>query len=146
MKGMSAHEQKSIKCELMGQDELILEPKEGGGWKFSAVACSELTRLIGQMKQIHGVDIHQWPLPEGLGHAEVLMREFLLKAQGKFADPYPHDELCHCRSVPVDIVKKAILSGAHSVELVAQITTAGTACGTCRPDTEKLIRYHLALS
>lgn len=146
MKTVDAHEQKSIKCELLGQDELHLEAKEGGGWRFSAVACHALSCLLLKMKEKHGDNIQNWPLPGGVGHAEVLLREFLLKVQGKFVDPYPHDELCHCRNVPTEIVKKSILSGAHSVELVAQITTAGTACGSCRPDTEKIIRYHLVLS
>lgn len=146
MKEMDSHEQKSTKCELLGQDEINLEPNGKGGWKFSAVACHELSQLILDMKSKHGSDVHTWPAPEGVSHAAVLLREFILKVKGQFVDPYPHEELCHCRSVPAAIVKKAILSGAHTVELVGQITTAGTACGTCRPDTEKLIRFHLVLS
>jgi bacterioferritin-associated ferredoxin len=39
---------------------------------------------------------------------------------------------CICRAVTCDRVSTAIDEGATTVEAVAEVTRAGTGCGTCR--------------
>lgn len=76
-------------------------------------------------------------------HVAILLRELVLRARDQFALPYRDVELCHCRAVPTEVVDRAIISGCHSVQSVARMTSAGTSCGTCKPDTESLIAYRL---
>ncbi|MBK7892474.1 MAG: (2Fe-2S)-binding protein [Bdellovibrionales bacterium] len=85
-----------------------------------------------------------WPTVwNGVDHAAILLRELVLRGAGRFQLPYQEPELCHCRAVPTEVVDRAIISGCHSIESVARITSAGTSCGTCKPDTEKLMAYRL---
>lgn len=76
-------------------------------------------------------------------HVAILIRELILRARETFALPYGEIELCHCRAVPTAVVDRAIISGCHTVQSVARTTSAGTSCGTCKPDTESLIAYRL---
>lgn len=76
-------------------------------------------------------------------HVSILVRELVLRARDQFQLPYTETELCHCRAVPTEVVDRAIISGCHSVQSVARATSAGTSCGTCKPDTESLIAYRL---
>ncbi|MCB0386481.1 MAG: (2Fe-2S)-binding protein, partial [Bdellovibrionales bacterium] len=88
-------------------------------------------------------NIGQIPLPEGSSTGAMLLREVILKAQGKWQYPYEHEELCHCRVVATSKVDAAILTGAHDPRDVSKQTSASTACGTCRPDVEAIIAYRL---
>jgi bacterioferritin-associated ferredoxin len=84
------------------------------------------------------------------GHTIGLVDEFLLKLADRWAPPIEslqpgatdELELCRCRAVPLSRVMEAIaLSAADSPLQVAQQTGAGTACGTCRSDSQSLINY-----
>lgn len=81
---------------------------------------------------------------DGKDHVSILLRELVLKLQNRFQLPYHESEICHCRAVPTAVVDRAIVGGCHSTGAVARTTSAGTSCGTCRPDTESLIAYRLA--
>lgn len=76
-------------------------------------------------------------------HSSILVRELILRLRGQFQLPYQESELCHCRAVPTEVVDRAIVAGSHTVQAVARVTSAGTSCGTCKPDTELLIEYRL---
>ncbi len=106
--------------------------------------CKAFSELVIFNKNNYSKDPHQWPLPKGTTHAELLVKEFLLKLQGNWNLPYKHDEICHCRLVSTQTVLDAIAVGAHTPEVVSRWTTASTACGTCRPDVEKLIQFRLS--
>lgn len=82
-------------------------------------------------------------IPQGADHVSILIREIVLRARDRFILPYTEIELCHCRAVPTAVVDRAILAGCHTTESVAKMTSAGTSCGTCRPDTERLIAFRL---
>ena len=47
--------------------------------------------------------------------------------------------VCACRNVRADRIAAAIAGGAVSVEAVGDITTAGTACGSCRPEVARML-------
>ena len=119
---------------------------DAGTWQLVAFGCTQVLDLLKTMQQKFGKEITAWPQPEGAEHAEMLVRELILKAQGKWQYPYLHEELCHCRTVATLKVDEAILMGAHKVSQVSRQTSASTACGTCRPEVERIIDYRLGLS
>lgn len=81
------------------------------------------------------------------GHVAILMRELILKARGEWNFPYKDEELCHCRAVATAIVDQAVTTGGcRTVSEVSRETSAGTSCGTCRPDIESILSYRLGLA
>lgn len=40
--------------------------------------------------------------------------------------------VCKCKSVSIDTVVEAVKNGANTVEKVAEVTKAGSACGRCQ--------------
>jgi assimilatory nitrate reductase catalytic subunit len=47
--------------------------------------------------------------------------------------------VCACRNVRAGAITAAVAAGAASVEAVGEATTAGTECGSCRPEIARLI-------
>lgn len=133
---------------FLGRDqidvEFELEAQGVKAIKITAISgCSGFEQAArGLVDQVNREK--SWPTAwNGVDHAAILLRELVLRAAGRFKLPYQEPELCHCRAVPTEVVDRAIISGCHSIESVARITSAGTSCGTCKPDTEKLIAYRL---
>ena len=87
-------------------------------------------------------DVQQLVAPAGESRAARLLREAVLRAQGKWHPPYVEEEICHCRLVPTERVWDAIRSGAKTGVEVSQMTSATTACGSCGPDVRALIDYY----
>lgn len=81
--------------------------------------------------------------PTGTSPSDLLLRELILRARQEWQFPYNEDECCHCRAVPTAVVDQAICYGAHTPAKVSALTSASTACGSCRPDVEAIIRYRL---
>jgi assimilatory nitrate reductase catalytic subunit len=48
--------------------------------------------------------------------------------------------ICVCRSIRLAAITRSIAAGASSLEAVADKTTAGSACGSCRPEIGRLLR------
>ena len=136
-----------IEVGLPARDRLRLSFKVKDGEildaKLEAVGCMELLRLVEVWRPHFQGSLEKMPLPEGRGHAAILMRELVLKTQGRWKFPYADEELCHCRAVPTAKVDAAIVGGCHSLEAVRAATSASTSCGTCRPDVENVLAYRL---
>ncbi len=47
--------------------------------------------------------------------------------------------ICHCKQVSFGDIRKAMAGGARSVEQIQEITGAGTGCGGCIEDIEKIL-------
>ncbi|MBW8812924.1 MAG: molybdopterin-dependent oxidoreductase [Caulobacterales bacterium] len=47
--------------------------------------------------------------------------------------------VCACRNVRASLIASAIAGGAASLEAVGAATTAGTVCGSCRPEITRLL-------
>ena len=131
----------SIVVDFPGRDRLTAS-FENGSWKITVIGCVELQKKVKAL-QIQQTDLTLWKLPTGASHEDLLLRELILRAQGQWNYPYEHLEICHCRSVPTDTVDQAVLAGAHDCKRVSQQTSASTACGTCRPEVQKIIDYRL---
>lgn len=130
---------------LKGRDSIELHTDDQGGSQIKVIGCTELLSLVRKFQIQHGANALNWPLPIGGSHSELLLKEVILKAKGEWVYPYEHQELCHCRSVPTDVVDQAIVAGAHQCEVVSRQTSASTACGTCRPEVQKIIDFRLGL-
>ena len=139
---MDTNQEQIVFAELLGRDRLEIK-KKGSQKIFSFVGCEALSRFLNAYKKKYGDDLQKWPLPEGTQHFELLLKELLMKDREQWQYPYLENELCHCRTVPTEVVDQAILAGAHTPERVSSWTSASTACGTCRPVVQKIIAYRL---
>lgn len=132
-----------IEAKLEGRDFLRIQPGKHLLQDLKFQACSELLELLKSLKSRFGSDLLTWQVPGGSDHASMLVRELLLKMRGQWKLPYEPYEICHCRAVPTHVVDQAIVAGAHSVAAIGRWTTASTACGTCQPDVEKMLKHRL---
>lgn len=130
---------------LKGRDFLELNV-ESGGTSFRVIGCTEMLSLIRKFQIQFGKNAMSWPLPAGGTHSELLLKEVLLRSRDKWVYPYEHQEICHCRAVPTEVVDQAIIAGADQCEKVSRQTSASTACGTCRPDVQKIIDFRRCCS
>ena len=129
--------------EIPGQDSIELMLENQKVQNLNVIACTEVLELLQTYKKFKSHAITEWPLPEGQSHSHLLLKELILKAQGKWQHPYPHTELCHCRKILTTTVEAAIVRGAHTTEAVSRLTSASTACGTCRPHVQDLIDFRI---
>ena len=54
------------------------------------------------------------------------------------------DEIvCHCQEITYDEILTAIKNGAHTVEVIGDITEAGITCGSCIEDIEEILEEEL---
>lgn len=127
--------------EIAGRDKL--EVTSIKPFKMKVIGCTQLLQTLNNLKEKHGSDISVWPIPMENDHTSLLIKELILKLNNKWEHPYLHEEVCHCRSVPLETVEQAIFNGAHTPEMVSRWTSASTACGTCRTDVEKILKYRL---
>ena len=138
-----------ISVSLAARDELRLHLQIHAGEviesRLTGIGCKELLEQIAAWRpRLKGL-LADLPLPQGPGHAQVMLRELILKAKGQWDFPYKEEELCHCRAVPTKKVDDAIIGGCHTVDAVKRATSASTSCGTCRPDIEDVLNYRLGL-
>jgi len=127
--------------EIAGRDRL--EVLSLNPFQMKVIGCSALVQKLQEMKKAGGAIPTKWSLPTGTDHVSLLIKELILKLQGKWQHPYQHEEVCHCRNVSLETVEQAIFNGAHTPDMVSRWTSASTACGTCRPDVEKILKYRL---
>ena len=138
-----------IRVELDGRDYIEVEcegedlQRPGVLKKVSILGCSEFMDMMQKMRKNFGADLSKWPIPEGVDHPSLLLKEMILKLKGEWKFPYADDEVCHCRNISTHTVDQAVIAGAHSPEVVTRQTSASTACGTCRPEVQKIIDYRI---
>jgi len=133
-----------IAVTLENRDHLEVQfTDQGDITHVRASGCLALLNKVRTMKSLLPKPAKDLFLFHDQDHASLMIKEALLKALGKWNYPYQETELCHCRAIPLAKVDAAIVAGFHTVEEIAEQTSAGTACGTCRGDTLKCISYRL---
>ena len=130
-----------IVVEIKGRDRL--EVTSVVPFKMKIIGCDKLHKKLAELKNQYGSDLTKWPLQIDYTHVALLLNELILKLQNKWVHPYPHEEVCHCRTISLETVEQAIMNGADTPEMVSKWTSASTACGTCRPDVEKILKFRL---
>lgn len=136
----------TFRAELKGRDWVELEIADSGEVHLRGMGCSEFLDFLKKSRVSLKGDPNSWALPDGVSHSELLIAEVILKAQKKWSVPYDEEELCHCRMIATEKVDRAIIAGAHNTATVSRITSASTACGTCRPIVQKMINHRLKKS
>lgn len=94
---------------------------------------------VAALKAQFGIDPHNWPKQVVVSGEDILINEFIMKANSEFKFCYTHEELCHCRNVTTEKVFTAIKNNCFKTEDVSRTTMAGTGCGACREDISNLI-------
>lgn len=108
----------------------------------NSVTCSgnyHMIEKVNHYKAVYGNDPKQWPIQPVRDSVDILINEFVLKAQGQYHISYPHEEMCHCRTVPTEMVIQSIKQDCSSVKEISRATKAGTGCGTCVPNLKILL-------
>lgn len=142
------------KVELESQDivevEIHLKKDQIVFLELKSIACSEMQAQLkifeNDLKKISSESsktLEGLAEIKGTTHSQMLLRELILKLKSQWNPPYKEEELCHCRQISTQKVDQSILRGCHSVSQISEKTSAGTSCGTCRPDIEKLLNYRL---
>lgn len=111
--------------------------------KLSAIGCLAMLKLAAEFREKLNGKLDHIAIPEGKTHEAMMLRELVLKIQGKWNYPYKDDEVCHCRAVATQKVDAAVLAGCHSVDAIKRATSASTSCGSCSSDIEAIIRYRV---
>lgn len=132
----------SVELKIPGREELQLEVN-GGKVSLKGIGNRAFLELLTQYREHLKAGVDKAPLPEGKSPGELMLKEAILRLRGEWDFPFKEDETCHCRVISTDKVNQAILVGAHTSREVSQMTSASTACGTCRPDVEAMIEYRL---
>lgn len=136
-----------IQVGLKGRDNLLLDYTLNAGVlgavSLRAIGCYALLLRAQELRGLLRGSLSEIPVPEGADHASLLARELVLRLKGEWAFPYHESELCHCRAVATAKVDDSIIAGAHDVDAIAEQTSAGSACGSCRPDSQRIINYRL---
>ncbi len=132
---------------VKGRDEVRadIEIKDGviTNSKIMAIGCLPFLKLVDEFRAKITGDVKQISLPKTSDHAALIIKELLLKLMGEWNFPYKDLELCHCRAISCERVDASIVYGARTAEDVAKNSSAGTGCGTCRKDTENIIKFRL---
>ncbi len=131
-----------VTAQIAGQDLIEGEKLSPGQWRLRARGCHRFLNAVKKLL-LSEKNPEKWELPSGTSHADLLVKEFILKVKGQWQYPYLQDEICHCRAVPTESVDQAIINGAFTTTRVSRETSASTACGTCRPDVEAIIKLRI---
>ena len=130
---------------VKGRDEIRAEIDVTDGIittaKLTAIGCLPFLKMVDEYRALIKGEIKNLSAPKTLEHSGLILKELVLKLRGEWDFPYKEAELCHCRAVSCDRVDAAIIFGAKTAEDVAKNTLAGTGCGTCRKNTENIIKY-----
>lgn len=131
-----------------GRESLKLELEMNGDSitdvKMKARGCLSFLLFSQKMKASLKGPAQNLDLPHGHSHSELIWKEMIQRIQNQWKDPINHKELCHCRQVDADVVDRAVVYGAHTVEDIRKRTSANTGCATCLPDVQKVLKNRLA--
>ena len=90
-----------ISVGLPGREEIHLNLKLDGGdviksSRLTGVGGPELLQALEDWRPKFTGSLAKLEVPQGVSAAAILMREVVLKAQGKWNFPFAEEELCHC--------------------------------------------------
>lgn len=73
------------------------------------------------------------------GKVELSEKRLQLLRSGKKAEPVMGKLVCSCNNVGSENLKNAIAGGAGTLETLCSATGAGTGCGSCKPEVQRLL-------
>ncbi|MNH33849.1 Nitrite reductase [NAD(P)H] [compost metagenome] len=75
---------------------------------------------------------------------ELSEKRLSLLRSGKKTEPVIGKLVCSCNSVGSGNIQQQVKNGCHSLKEVCSVTGAGTGCGSCRPEVQRLLDEILA--
>lgn len=113
------------------------------GEHLKATGSLSFLNLIQSKIQEQGSKPEKWSLlSEVTNGDEAMLNNFISKLQSAEVSA-EHDEICHCRMVEREKIEQSIFQGSFSREEISRTTLAGTGCGSCRNDLEKILKKNL---
>jgi NAD(P)H-nitrite reductase large subunit len=110
------------------------------GTRIKATVKLNLLNLLNKKIQQEGADPKKWlELVNIENEDEALLNQFIVKVKATEILT-EHDEICHCRMIEREKIENAIYQGCKTSEDISRATLAGTGCGSCRGDLEKILR------
>jgi NAD(P)H-nitrite reductase large subunit len=110
------------------------------GTRIKATGKLNLLNLLNKKIQQEGVDPRKWlEIVNIHNEDEAMLNQFILKVKATEILS-EHDEICHCRMVEREKIENAIYQGCKTSDEISRVTLAGTGCGSCRGDLEKILR------
>ena len=73
------------------------------------------------------------------GKLELSEKRLQLLRSGKKAEPVLGRLVCSCNNVGSENLQRAVKSGAESLDALCSATGAGTGCGSCRPEVNRVL-------
>ena len=70
---------------------------------------------------------------------ELSDKRLVLLRSGKAAEPMQGQLVCSCNNVGTGNIERAIEGGCETLESICQKTSAGTGCGSCRPEVKRIL-------
>jgi len=106
-----------------GQDEIFYCIKGSG---YGVLEDTEFELKPGESFVAHAGKLHSVRTDE-----ELVLTAFLI----------PNNRIiCHCKQVRYGDIRKAMTGGARTIEDIQEITGAGTGCGGCIEEIERIIK------
>ena len=119
--------------QLQGATVSSVQWKAQGGHKLLQL-CTDLAQDL-KSKDINSYKVKS----DNNSSSQLLLEELVKRLNGSFETSDPEEEICHCRKIRQAVIDQMIVLGAHTPEKVMSFCTAGSGCGTCRPEVQKLI-------
>jgi ferredoxin-nitrate reductase len=70
---------------------------------------------------------------------ELSEKRLALLRSGKKSEPILGKLVCSCNGVGAGNIEKSIAEGCENMDAICQKTTAGTGCGSCRPEIKRIL-------
>lgn len=128
-----------LKAQIAHQCEISLSLSEDGSTEAHCFGSYHLLKKIKQYRKDYGDHPKEWPEVVVKDNEDILINEIVQKSKNNYALSYQHDELCHCRMVPTEIVLQSIKQGCRSVREISRVSKAGTGCGSCIPHIQQML-------
>lgn len=112
------------------------------GNQLKVIGSLSLLNCFRSKLATEGEDVKKWTkFVNPISNEEVLLNHFIEKLTSKQTEE--HDEVCHCRLVSRITIVDSILQGCRTPEEISKSTLAGTGCGSCKKDLEKILNKML---
>ena len=123
----------------VGCDLVSLEDRKGGRLRLAAIRGGEVVGLLFVAPE--PVEASRDWLIERFAAGPVPARDAgtLLAGRPGGAVEDPGRKVCSCYGVGVNQIRKAVAGGCRSVAAVGEHLSAGTNCGSCRPEIARIV-------
>lgn len=113
------------------------------GANIKATGSLGLLNLLKKTIEEQGSQPEKWQAYKEIkSDDEAFLNYFIQKIQSSEIST-EHDEICHCRMVGRDKIEQSIFQGCRTREEISRTTLAGSGCGSCRPDVDKILELTL---